>query len=272
MLKKITILCLKNKFFWIKKADEILRLRNQFRIIGNLIRIPLFNQKKNFFLFLSLEEIMLGIEIGFLRLKFFTSQKRYILSFLLKNFEKDRFFNKKNYPRKILQNSNLLLKRSETIKKWREIGEIISKICNYNFIKLNFCKVKKFSKIHSSKKHNRGTKKTFLLICFENLIKNFKENDFFKYSIFKNFWQRGFSLSCGMKFGCSYLAYAGNIMDVHSYLSILTIPIQYNSITPKLMIAFGRVGTITKKFNILVNLNKFYSIKCSTLRWHNFLP
>ena len=103
-------------------------------------------------------------------------------------------------------------------------------------------------------------------------MNKFNENDFLKYSIFKNLWQRGFSLSCGIKFGCSFLAYAGNIVDVHSYLSIFVISTQNTRIAPKLLIAFGRVGTITKKFNILVYLNNKCLAKFFSLRWHNSLP
>ena len=103
-------------------------------------------------------------------------------------------------------------------------------------------------------------------------MNKFNENDFLKYSIFKNLWQRGFSLSCGLKFGCSFLAYAGNIVDVHSYLSVFVFSAQNTCITSKLLIAFGRVGTITKKFNILVYLNNKCFAKFFSLRWHSSLP
>jgi len=246
-VKKITIFCLKNKFFWIKNTNDILYLRNQYRIMGTLIRIPVFSKKKDFFLFLNLEEVIVGIEIGIMRTKIFKKQKKYVLSFLLKNFRQDIFFAKNFYPETIQIDMNLHDKRSDVIKRWREMSEILSKICMHKFNR-QFCYFKKeIRKTKTIKKTITGMRSITCVLYLENLIKHFKEHDFFKYSVYKNFWQRGFNLSCGIKFGCSFLAYAGNIIDVHSYLSILIIPIQYNSITPKLIIAFGRVGTITKK-------------------------
>ena len=38
-MKKIKVFCSMNKFFWVKNSKDILTLRNQFRIIVNLIEI-----------------------------------------------------------------------------------------------------------------------------------------------------------------------------------------------------------------------------------------
>ena len=72
-MRKITINCAKNKFFWVNEAFDILTLRYQFRLIGNLIKIPKLGSKFNFFLFLSLEEVLIGLETGFLKIKILLS-------------------------------------------------------------------------------------------------------------------------------------------------------------------------------------------------------
>ena len=146
----------------------------------------------------------------------------------------------------------------------------MSQICKFKKrIKLkknNFYHVKPF-KIYSYKK-----KINFFYKNLQDFLKGFSENDFFKYSVYKNLWQRGFNLSCGIKFGCSFLAYAGNITDVHSYLSVLLIPFNSFFFNPKLIIAFGRIGTITKKFNILVYFDEIFLVRYCSLRWNSYLP
>ena len=150
--------------------------------------------------------------------------------------------------------------------------DIICEICIFNFQK-KIKNANKFSSFPKPLKIDRNKKNIFFnVVNLENFLKCFTENAFFKYSVFKNLWSKGFNLSCGIKFGCTFLAYAGNITDVHSYLSILILPIQYSNITPKLLIAFGRVGTVTKKFNVLVYLDYLCLVKFCSLRWHNFLP
>ena len=186
---------------------------------------------------------------------------------MLKKIEKNIIFLRKN--NEINQN---LRRRYHLVKNWREAREIIIGNCKLIFKKNSFLISGKNISLNSNKLIFKNETRPGSTIILSNLLKKFSENDFLRYSIFKNLWQRGFSLYCGIKFGCSFLAYAGNITDVHSYLSIFVVPIQHVQISPKFIIAFGRVGTITKKFNILVYLNKVCIPKFISLRWHNFLP
>jgi tRNA-intron lyase len=265
MIKKISIICSINKLFWLSDPFDILKLRNQFRIMGNLIKIPIFNNQNRFFLFLNIEELILGLETALLKPKFI-KKKNNFLYFLFKKIKKDVIFFEKTSE---IEKEK---KRYHFVKKWREIREIILEICITNSRKSSFVIIPRKKIFDSNKIITKARKKSESFINLQNLMNKFNENDFLKYSIFKNLWQRGFSLSCGLKFGCSFLAYAGNIVDVHSYLSIFVISTQNTRIAPKLLIAFGRVGTITKKFNILVYLNNKCLAKFFSLRWHNSLP
>ena len=265
-MRKITINCAKNKFFWVNEAFDILTLRYQFRLIGNLIKIPKLGSKFNFFLFLSIEEVLIGLEAGFLKIKILNKNKNGIKFFLYKKLEKNFYQTKKG------KNFKISHKRTSIIKNWRETSDLIAKTCIFKFKRKGNCPKKQSTSNHSCKTISSKSVDYHKLTHLGNFIKNFTESDFFKYSVFKNFWQKGFSLSCGIKFGASFLCYAGDISNVHSCLSVLILPIQNTCISPKLFIAFGRVGTATKKFNVLVNLNKNNLLDCSSIRWHNFLP
>lgn len=266
MIKKISLMCSQNKIFWLNNPFDILKLRNQFRLIGNLVKVPILNNQNNLFLFLDTEEVILGLETGFLKPKFIRRKNR-LLYFLLKKIEKSLNILGKNYE------INLNLKRRyHLVKKWREASEIIIKNCKPRSKKISLLIFEQNSFLNSNKFLFKIKTRPKSTINLSNLLNKFSENDFLKYSIFKNLWQRGFCLYCGVKFGCSFLAYAGNITDVHSYLSIFVVPIQRVQISPKFIIAFGRLGTITKKFNIIVYLNKVCVPRFISLRWHNFLP
>ena len=265
-MKKITIFCSMNRFFWIRDSTNILILRNQFRIIGSLLKIPIVNSKINFFLFLSLEEVLIGLELGFLKVKIFNEKKKDLYAFLIKNL------GKKHYTQYLLANHKAKKKRACAVRKWRETVDILTKVCLFKFKQKTNSRKKKGYVCELVRLNKNKDTKEFDPLHFQNLLKNFSENDFLKYTTFKNLWQKGFYLTCGIKFGGSFLVYAGNIVDVHSYISILTIPFNFNLISPKLIIASGRTGTMTKKFTILVNLDRSCSVKFGSLRWHNFLP
>ena len=265
-MKKITIFCSMNRFFWIRDSTNILILRNQFRVIGSLLKIPIVNSKINFFLFLSLEEVLIGLELGFLNIKIFNKNKKNLYAFLINNL------GKKHYTQYLLSNCKTKKKRACAVRKWREMVDILTKVCLFKFKQKTYSRKKKGYGCEHARLNKNKNIKDFDTVHFQNLLKNFSENDFLKYTIFKNLWQKGFYLTCGIKFGGSFLVYAGNIVDVHSYISILIIPFNFNLIPPKIIIASGRTGTMTKKFNILVNLDRSCFVKFGSLRWHSFLP
>jgi len=269
MVKKIEVFCNKSKVFWLKKPSDILILRNQFRIAGNLIKVS--NLNLNFFLFLNLEEFLLGVEMGFLKITSLKKRK-HLLSYLVEKFEKNVSLKEKIYRSFKKKNKYFLKKKNNSIKRWREIVDILSQICKFNFKKRIKLKKNTFYHIKPFKIYSYKKKIYFFYKNLQDFLKGFSENDFFKYSVYKNLWQRGFNLSCGIKFGCSFLAYAGNITDVHSYLSVLLIPFNFFFFNPKLVIAFGRIGTITKKFNILVYFDEIFLVRYCSLRWNSYLP
>jgi len=104
MLKKILVFCSKNKFFWIKEAADIYILRHQFRITGNLVKVSIFNSKLNFFLFLSLEEVIMGLEIGFLKLKILAKPKNQLIRFLSRSFRENLFLYQNFNQKRVIKN------------------------------------------------------------------------------------------------------------------------------------------------------------------------
>jgi tRNA-intron lyase len=103
------------------------------------------------------------------------------------------------------------------------------------------------------------------------LITKIKSKNLFKYKIFRDLWQRGLIVTCGIKFGATYLIYAGEISIVHASSSVILMePTDY--IYPHEIISFGRVGTTTKKRCLLANISSNLLIVYIGLKWNNDLP
>ena len=67
-MKTIKIVKIGDNNFFLNNLSSILILRNEFRIYGNLVTFCKLNIFKQLFLILSTEEILLGIEFGFIDL------------------------------------------------------------------------------------------------------------------------------------------------------------------------------------------------------------
>ena len=76
-----------------------------------------------------------------------------------------------------------------------------------------------------------------------------------KYNTFKYFWSRGFYLTCGAKFGGTFLAYPGKPSEFHSQFIIVCIEKQLNKLKLKDLVTYGRMATSVKKTFVLTYLS-----------------
>lgn len=97
-------------------------------------------------------------------------------------------------------------------------------------------------------------------------------------STFRALWERGMFLGQGVKFGGEFLVYPGDPLRYHSHFVTTTIRHPDLAIQPMELVAFGRLGTATKKAHLLccydaeeddarehAGQTEFYS-----LEWGNF--
>ena len=102
-------------------------------------------------------------------------------------------------------------------------------------------------------------------------IDKIKQKNFINFKIFRDLWQRGLIITCGIKFGALYIIYAGEISIVHASSSIIMLE-KNNNIYPYDIIPYGRVGTSTQKRCLLAFIKKNLSINYIGLKWNNDLP
>mmetsp|Transcript_67005 Transcript_67005/g.139658 ORF Transcript_67005/g.139658 Transcript_67005/m.139658 type:complete len:265 (-) Transcript_67005:37-831(-) len=264
MKKRIIIWNFFSDNFLTISIGDILILRSSFRIQGILVRKSFFDLENLIFLLLNTQEVLLGIETGFFTFKslpFFESSK-------LKNLFFRFFFPTKNKEKlctKSLISGSPRYCSKFLIRKWRETKSLLLNVTK----RKNFFPVLVFKK---KKRFLRGINpSTPRCLSLKVSIKSIRLSDFLSYIIYRDLWGRGFTVSCGLKFGASFLVYANSLELVHSFLSILVIPFSVFSNSHNL-ISFGRVGTITKKSTLLISLSEKGFIKYIGLKWNKNLP
>jgi tRNA-intron lyase len=253
-MKHIKILAFGNSYFFSNNLLSILSLRNEFRIYGNISTVF-----KQIYLILSIEEVLIGIEFGFLNLRRIRDKKKITPSFLIAKYIYGKFKNLKTLVYK--EKTFFTETKSEiNIRLWREAITIIS--CTLKKKKFKFVK-NKIKFLFSKNKTEE--------IYMNKLITEIKSENLLKYKIFRDLWQRGLIVTCGIKFGATYLIYAGEISIAHASSSVILMePTHY--IYPHEIISFGRVGTTTKKRCLLAKISSDLSIVYTGLKWNNDLP
>jgi tRNA splicing endonuclease len=263
MNEKIIVYSFKNNIFFVSNYIDILKLRNEFRIQGVLLENFFPFLEKNLILSLTIEEIFIGIEFGFLKLEkiLFKSYIFQVFSFLkfnLKNLKK-KYVNKNKIKFDFLGNFS--------IKKWRENYLIIFSKLKFN--KKKICNISK--KIIPNLNFVSIKSKNYCKIFLKQIISRFKLNNFINYIIFRDLWERGFNLNCGFKFGANYLIYAGNIEFFHACISVFIIN-SFSFFSAIDIISFGRVGNCTKKRNLIAILSRNLFAFYFSIKWINLLP
>jgi tRNA-splicing endonuclease subunit Sen34 len=90
-----------------------------------------------------------------------------------------------------------------------------------------------------------------------------------KFKCYKYFYEKGFYLTCGAKFGGDFLAYPGDPAKYHAQFIITAFDEDKNAINLKHLITFGRMATSVKKTYVLVyELNN--KLNFISLNWSHF--
>nr|UXY87498.1 putative tetrameric tRNA splicing endonuclease [Cryptomonas sp.] len=260
MDRKLPIWTTGFNFFFSEDSSHILTLRNEFRVYGNLINISSSIFYQNFCAIFSVEEILIGIEFGFITIKKMEHREIWGSNYFCSKFLSNKIFNLKK--KLMYRQRNTLNPESKSeliIRYWRETTFLNSKIFKKKSI-LNFNRIKFLNNTFREK-----------VISLKSFIYKLKIKDFYKYEIFRDLWQRGFIIACGIKFGATYLIYAGEINEVHASSSIIVSEIP-PYIYPSELISFGRVGTITKKRSLLASILEDLSVNYIGLKWNKYLP
>ncbi|EME26496.1 tRNA-splicing endonuclease subunit Sen34 [Galdieria sulphuraria] len=96
-------------------------------------------------------------------------------------------------------------------------------------------------------------------------------------TVFHDLWKRGFYISSGVKFGADFLAYADDPILFHASLAVVVAE-QDSKISPRDLVAFGRLGVSTKKRATLAYIDSvkngegFPQVVYISIRWNESLP
>ncbi|CAE6415592.1 unnamed protein product [Rhizoctonia solani] len=90
-------------------------------------------------------------------------------------------------------------------------------------------------------------------------------------AVFRDLWEKGNYLGPGIKFGGNYLVYPGDPLRFHSHFVASVHPSKTSTIRPMDIVAFGRLGTATKKVHLLCGYDdESGSVSYHSLEWATF--
>ncbi|KAG8831322.1 tRNA-splicing endonuclease subunit [Serendipita sp. 399] len=72
-----------------------------------------------------------------------------------------------------------------------------------------------------------------------------------KCAVFEDLWKQGYFMGNGLKFGGDWLVYPGDPLRFHSHFVASVLPSPTETIHPIQIVAYGRLGTATKKSHSL---------------------
>ncbi|XP_065070001.1 tRNA-splicing endonuclease subunit Sen34-like [Rhopilema esculentum] len=288
--QKISILISRSRFATVWDAKDVVKLKQELRIPGNLIgslpRKPWQNQVLALPLLLSPEEVTLLVRKGHAVLyydesrshqaeddiKLFNSLREKSHSDQIKIFVKNREEKKIKYAKRDLskgEDSVKCISRSLVSPEYVPGQENRGRSD-----KLSKCEDKKTSS--EEPQYNEQTlvtnddKKYFeksTLIHLPTIVNERRwvnqdghQNQSWNYpgslkekssyAVFSDLWEKGYYLTAGGKFGCDYLAYPGEPTKYHS--SYLVLVVQSSEHFPsQVLLSYGRLGSGVKKTVLL---------------------
>ncbi|KAG8733393.1 tRNA-splicing endonuclease subunit [Ceratobasidium sp. 423] len=90
-------------------------------------------------------------------------------------------------------------------------------------------------------------------------------------AVFRGLWDKGNYLGPGIKFGGNYLVYPGDPLRFHSHFVASVHPSRTSTIRPMDIVAFGRLGTATKKVHLLCGYDdESGAVSYHSLEWATF--
>ncbi|KAK7863006.1 hypothetical protein R5R35_014558 [Gryllus longicercus] len=87
-----------------------------------------------------------------------------------------------------------------------------------------------------------------------------------RYNVFRHFWQKGYFLTSGMKYGGDFLVYPGDPFQFHAYFVVICID-KNAPLRPVDLAALGRLGTAARKSIVLAYEGNNKEINYQTLKW-----
>ena len=242
--------------FWIVNPADILNLKNKFRIEGWVYHFNTDVNQLGFLFRLDLEEVLLGIEFGFVKLK---------RLFVRSELARFSFFSKCWFSKYQTKKTKKPTFKSFHVHKWRENLLVILKSIKLQAQNKQIL-VRNRKKSSYEKKNQLFNNKKL-----HNIFPRMCLNRFIDFVVFRDLWQRGFVMTNGLKFGSTYTAYSGNIKFFHSCASVFVVN-YFSSFYSIDLVSFGRVGTSTKKRTVVAFISKNLLVNYFGIKWVNELP
>lgn len=101
--------------------------------------------------------------------------------------------------------------------------------------------------------------------------KNIKAKDKFKFRVYKDLWERGYTITCGETFSGDFLCYPGDPLHYHAS-HIVTIIDKNRTMNECEMVVHGRTSVSVKKGCLLVQEGVNKDIRYRKLKWVNPEP
>lgn len=86
------------------------------------------------------------------------------------------------------------------------------------------------------------------------------------YRVFSHFWENGYFLTNGGKFGGDFLVYRGDPSRFHSFYVVVCID-HRRQLGAHEIVALGRLGTGVKKTTVLCSVDDSGQVCCMSLKW-----
>ena len=265
----INVNVVNGKIFFIENINDIIFIQYKMRLSGDILNFKSSKYGDKIILTLSLEEVFLGIEFDFFKLKLFDLSDIFFKKYIYAHSVKKSYFvqtpidksfskTKKNNVCNIMgiwrlrKNAFILMVKNSFLRHQRVFNRSCINACDYKKIIVN--------------KTNTDIKKN--LKRYLSKINLFNTTS---YIIFRDLWMRGFRISSGIKFGSNYLIYSNLIEAVHSTISLFIIKIFLN-FKPEDLISFGRIGTTTKKMTLIGFITEENNVCYISFKWNPFFP
>lgn len=279
-----------NGLFMVWNVDDVIHLRKDYRIVGNLVgSLPEFPRQPTDFglpLILMNEEIRLLDKLGIVSIVTISSDS-YLQCFLsdecrthydrLKSEQYDEINQRFKEARKLGIEDKFekicegKLKKMKTVPVEKELEEFRAKL---RFDLLN--------SIHDIPRNENSLSTRFYIETQQPSLPEFEfklpylcENslDLLKFNVFEEFWNKGYYLTDGIKFGAHFLAYDHDPSGFHSKFIIVCCPdLKSHSLFENTLLqAYGRLGKNVRKNVILAHFTRTESsrsIEFKNVQWN----
>lgn len=92
------------------------------------------------------------------------------------------------------------------------------------------------------------------------------EEEKLRYKVFKDFWEKNHFLTPGMKFGGDFLVYPGDPSRFHSFFIAVCKP-YHHDMTALDIVTMGRLGTAVKKTAVICSEDESGDLRYTSLQW-----